>query len=63
MESSEKGKRYCEITLSVQKSAEAIVCDLKVVTLIAEMLLLLSRSIPIGKCLVRNERCEATETK
>lgn len=25
------------------------------------MLLLLSRSIPIGKCLVRNERCEATE--
>ncbi len=26
-------------------------CDLKVVTLIAEMLLLLSRSIPIGKCL------------
>ena len=44
-------------------SDKIIVCDLKVVTLIAEMLLLLSRSIPIGKCLVRNERCEATETK
>ena len=49
--------------LNSQKSAEVIVCDLKVVILIAEMLLLLSRSIPIGKCLVRNERCEATETK
>ena len=49
--------------LNAQESAEVIVCDLKVVTLIAEMLLLLSRSIPIGKCLVRNERCEATETK
>ena len=51
------------VTTNCEKSAEAIVCDLKVVTLIAEMLLLLSRSIPIGKCLVRNERCEATETK
>ncbi len=60
---SEKSNRYRKITLNVQKSAEVILCDLKVVTLIAEMLLLLSRSIPIGKCLVRNERCEATETK
>ena len=59
----EKGNRYRKVALNTQKSAEAIVCDLKVVTLIAEMLLLLSRSIPIGKCLVRNERCEATETK
>lgn len=48
---------------SERESDDVIVCDLKVVTLIAEMLLLLSRSIPIGKCLVRNERCEATETK
>lgn len=46
-----------------EKSAEVIVCDLKVVTLIAEMLLLLSRSIPIDKCLVRNEQCKAIETK
>ncbi len=46
-----------------RESDDVIVCDLKVATLIAEMLLLLSRSIPIGKCLVRNERCEATETK
>lgn len=51
------------VTTNCEKSAEPIVCDLKVVTLIAEMLLLLSRSIPIGKYLVRNERCEATETK
>ncbi|QUO32248.1 hypothetical protein KFE17_00335 [Faecalicatena sp. Marseille-Q4148] len=51
------------VTTNDEKSAEVIVCDLKVVTLIAEMLLLLSRSIPIGKCLVRKERCEATETK
>lgn len=51
------------VTTNGEKSAEVIVCDLKVATLIAEMLLLLSRSIPIGKCLVRNERCEATETK
>ena len=51
------------VTTNGEKSAEAIVCDLKVAALIAEMLLLLSRSIPIGKCLVRNERCEATETK
>ena len=51
------------VTTNGEKSAEVIVCDLKVVTLIAEMLLLLSRSIPIGKCLVRNEWCEATETK
>lgn len=51
------------MTLNVQKSAEAIVCDLKVATIIAEMLLFLSRSIPIGKCPVRNERCKATETK
>ena len=49
--------------LNVQKSAEVIVCDLEVVTLIAEMLLLLSRSIPIDKCLVRNEQCRAIETK
>lgn len=62
-ERSEKSNRYRKVTLNVQKSAEATVCDLKVVTLIAEMLLLLSRSIPIGKCLIRNERCEATETK
>lgn len=62
-ERSERSNRYCETALSAQKSAEVIVCDLKVATLIAEMLLLLSRSIPIGKCLVRNERCEATETK
>ena len=60
---SERSNRYCEITLSAQKSAEAIVCDLKVATLIAEMLLLLSRSIPIDKCLVRNEQCKAIETK
>lgn len=46
-----------------RESDDVIVCDLKVATLIAEMLLLLSRSIPIGKCLVRNERCESTETK
>ena len=46
-----------------EKSADVIVCDLKVVTLIAEMLLLLSRSIPIDKCLVRNEQCKAIETK
>ena len=46
-----------------EKSAEVTVCDLKVVTLIAEMLLLLSRSIPIDKCLVRNEQCKAIETK
>ena len=32
-----------------RESDDVIVCDLKVVTLIAEMLLLLSRSIPIGK--------------
>ncbi len=46
-----KSNRYRKVTLNAQKSAEAIVCDLKVVTLIAEMLLLLSRSIPIDKCL------------
>ncbi len=51
------------VTTNGEKSAEVIVCDLKVVTLIAEMLLLLSCSIPIGNYLVRNERCEATETK
>ena len=62
-ERSEKGNRYRKITLNVQKSAEVIVCDLKVVTLIAEMLLLLSRSIPIDECLVRNEQCKAIETK
>lgn len=60
---SEKSNRYRKMTLNVQKSAEAIVCDLKVATIIAEMLLFLSRSIPIGKCPVRNERCKATETK
>ena len=38
-------------------------CDLEVVTLIAEMLLLLSRSIPIDKFLVRNEQRKAIETK
>lgn len=48
---------------SEKESDDVIVCDLKVATLIAKMLLLLSRDIPIGKCLVRNERCEATETK
>ena len=63
VERSERSNRYCEITLNAQKSAEAIVCDLEVVTLIAEMLLLLSRSIPIDKCLVRNEPCRAIETK
>ena len=63
MEHSERSNRYREITLNIQKSAEAVVCDLKVVTLIAEMLLLLSRSIPIDKCLVRNEQCRAIETK
>lgn len=62
-ERSEKSNRYRKVTLNVQKSAEAIVCDLEVVTLIAEMLLLLSRSIPIDKCLVRNEQCRAIETK
>ena len=60
---SEKSNRYRKVTLNAQKSAEAIVCDLEVVTLIAEMLLLLSRSIPIDKCLVRNEQCRAIETK
>ncbi len=60
---SERSNQHLKVLLNTQKSAEVIVCDLKVVTLIAEMLLLLSRSIPIGKCLVRNERCEATETK
>ena len=58
-----KSNRYRKVTLNAQKSAEAIMCDLKVVTLIAEMLLLLSRSIPIDKCLVRNEQCKAIETK
>ena len=62
-EYSEKGNHCCEIVLNTQKSAEVIVCDLEVVTLIAEMLLLLSRSIPIDKCLVRNEQCRAIETK
>ena len=51
------------VTTNGKKSAEVVVCDLKVVTLIAEMLLLLSRSIPIDKCLVRNEQCKAIETK
>ena len=63
VECSERSNHNCKVVLNTQKSAEVIVCDLKVVTLIAEMLLLLSRSISIGKCLVRNERCEATETK
>ena len=61
--SKRKQSMKLEATTNGEKSAEVIVCDLKVVTLIAEMLLLLSRSIPIGKCLIRNERCEATETK
>ena len=56
-------RRCTVVTTNCEKSAEAIVCDLKVVTLIAEMLLLLSRSIPIDKCLVRNEQCKAIETK
>ena len=56
-------QKSAEVIVCVQKSAEVIVCDLKVVTLIAEMLLLLSRSIPIDKCLVRNEQCKAIETK
>ena len=62
-ERSERSNHYWKVMLSVQKLAEVIVCDLKVVTSIAEMLLLLSRSIPIDKCLVRNERCKAIETK
>lgn len=63
VECSEKSNRDRKVVLSTQKSAEVIVCDLKVVTLIAEMLLLFSRGIHIGKCLVRNERYDATETK
>lgn len=63
MERSERSNRCRKTTLNMQKSAEVIVCDLKVVTSIAEMLLLLSRSIPIDKCLVRNEQCKAIETK
>lgn len=59
----ERSNHSREAVLSAQKSAEVIVCDLKVVTSIAEMLLLLSRSIPIDKCLVRNEQCKAIETK
>lgn len=55
--------RNPSVTTNGEKSAEVIVCDLKVVTSIAEMLLLLSRSIPIDKCLVRNEQCKAIETK
>ena len=63
MERSERSNRCRKTTLNMQKSAEVIVCVLKVVTSIAEMLLLLSRSIPIDKCLVRNEQCKAIETK
>ena len=44
------------VTTNCEKSAEAIVCDLEVVTLTAEILLLLSRSIPIDKCLVPHTR-------
>lgn len=58
-----KQSKKLVVTTNGKKSAEAIVCDLKVVTSIAEMLLLLSRSIPIDKCLVRNEQCKAIETK
>ena len=60
---SEKSNCYRKDALNMQKSVENILCDLKVVTLIVEMLLLLSRSIPIDKCLVRNEQCKAIETK
>ena len=52
-----------EESFGIEEAGGNIVCDLEVVTLIAEMLLLLSRSIPIDKFLVRNEQRKAIETK
>ena len=49
---SEKSNCYRKDALNMQKSVENILCDLKVVTLIVEMPLLLSRSIPIDRCLL-----------
>lgn len=40
--------KFTAVTMNCEKSVEAVVCDLKVVTLFAEMLLLLSRSILIA---------------
>lgn len=54
---------FCNLCNLFTFPGQIMVCDLEVVTLIAEMLLLLSRSIPIDKCLVRNEQCRAIETK